>query len=139
MTADHVRTTVGPRVYDTWNLHELLSRGMDFFVMLSSLAGVMGHRGQGNYGCGNNFQDEFASFRRNQSLPAMAVGIGYLLSVGFVAKHDKYVDHVKAMGLKVMHTSDLHVLLATAIEGPSKHQGQVMCGLPFNEHDDAWY
>nr|QEE83323.1 polyketide synthase 2122 [Alternaria oxytropis] len=139
MTADHVRTTVGPKVHGTWNLHELLPRDMDFFVMLSSLAGVMGHRGQGNYGCGNNFQDEFASFRRSQGLPAMTIDIGYLLSVGFVAEHDEYVDHVKAMGLKVMHTSDLHGLLATAIEGPAHHPGQVMCGLPFNEHDDAWY
>ncbi|KAF1940979.1 hypothetical protein EJ02DRAFT_512715 [Clathrospora elynae] len=139
MTADNVRTTVGPKVHGTLNLHELLPRDMDFFVMLSSLAGVMGHRGQGNYGCGNNFQDEFASFRRSQGLPALTIDIGYLLSVGFVAEHDEYVDHVKAMGLKVMHTSDLHGLLATAIEGPSHHPGQVMCGLPFNEHDDAWY
>ncbi|EMD84807.1 hypothetical protein COCC4DRAFT_179820 [Bipolaris maydis ATCC 48331] len=139
MTADNVRKTVGPKVHGTWNLHELLPRDMDFFVMLSSLAGVMGHRGQGNYGCGNNFQDEFAAFRRGQGLPAMTIDIGYLLSVGFVAEHDEYVDHVKAMGLKVMQTSDLHGLLATAIEGPSKHPGQVMCGLPFNEHDDAWY
>ncbi|KAE8834902.1 hypothetical protein PTNB85_06235 [Pyrenophora teres f. teres] len=139
MTADHVRTTVGPKVHGTWNLHELLPRDMDFFIMLSSLAGVMGHRGQGNYGCGNNFQDEFASFRRSQGLPALTIDIGYLLSVGFVAEHDEYVDHVKAMGLKVMHTSDLHGLLATAIEGPSHHPGQVMCGLPFNEHDDNWY
>ncbi|KAI2485626.1 Mycocerosic acid synthase [Pyrenophora tritici-repentis] len=139
MTADHVRTTVGPKVHGTLNLHELLPPDMDFFVMLSSLAGVMGHRGQGNYGCGNNFQDEFASFRRGQGLPALTIDIGYLLSVGFVAEHDEYVDHVKAMGLKVMHTSDLHGLLATAIEGPSHHPGQVMCGLPFNEHDDNWY
>ncbi|RMZ66024.1 beta-ketoacyl synthase domain-containing [Pyrenophora seminiperda CCB06] len=139
MTADHVRTTAGPKVHGTWNLHELLPRDMDFFVMLSSLAGVMGHRGQGNYGCGNNFQDEFASFRRSQGLPALTIDIGYLLSVGFVAEHDEYVDHVKAMGLKVMHTSDLHGLLATAIEGPSHHPGQIMCGLPFNEHDDNWY
>ncbi|KAH4186698.1 hypothetical protein HBI81_132540 [Parastagonospora nodorum] len=139
MTAASVRRTVGPKVHGTWNLHELLPRDMDFFVMLSSLAGVMGHRGQGNYGCGNNFQDEFAAFRRSQGLPAMTIDIGYLLSVGFVAEHDEYVDHVKAMGLKVMHTSDLHGLLATAIEGPAHHPAQVMCGLPFNEHDDAWY
>jgi acyl transferase domain-containing protein/NADPH:quinone reductase-like Zn-dependent oxidoreductase/SAM-dependent methyltransferase len=139
MTANHIRTTVGPKVHGTWNLHNLLPRDMDFFVMLSSLAGVMGHRGQGNYGCGNNFQDEFAAFRRSQGLPAMTIDIGYLLSVGFVAEHDEYVDHVKAMGLKVMHTSDLHGLLATAMEGPSRHPGQVMCGLPFNEHDEAWY
>lgn len=139
MNAEHVRKTVGPKVHGTWNLHELLPRDMDFFVMLSSLAGVMGHRGQGNYGCGNNFQDEFASFRRSQGLPALTIDIGYLLSVGFVAEHNEYVDHVKAMGLKVMHTSDLHGLLATAIEDPARTPSQIMCGLPFNEHDDAWY
>ncbi|WYZ36704.1 hypothetical protein EsH8_II_000210 [Colletotrichum jinshuiense] len=139
MTADHVRTTVGPKVHGTWNLHELLPRDLDFFVMLSSLAGVMGHRGQGNYGCGNIFQDYFASFRRSQGLRAMTIDIGYLLSVGFVAEHDEYVDHVKAMGLKVMHKSDLHGLMATALEGSDAHPPQVMCGLPYNEHDDAWY
>ncbi|KAF6826616.1 polyketide synthase [Colletotrichum plurivorum] len=139
MTADHVRTTVGPKVHGTWNLHELLPRDLDFFVMLSSLAGVMGHRGQGNYGCGNIFQDYFAAYRRSQGLRAMTIDIGYLLSVGFVAEHDEYVDHVKAMGLKVMHKSDLHGLMATALEGSEAHPPQVMCGLPFNEHDDAWY
>ncbi|UQC74786.1 beta-ketoacyl synthase domain-containing protein [Colletotrichum lupini] len=139
MTADHVRTTVGPKVRGTWNLHELLPRDLDFFVMLSSLAGVMGHRGQGNYGCGNIFQDYFAAYRRSQGLRAMTIDIGYLLSVGFVAEHDEYVDHVKAMGLKVMHKSDLHGLMATALEGSEAHPPQVMCGLPYNEHDDAWY
>jgi hypothetical protein len=28
----------------------------------------------------------------------MTIDIGYLLSVGFVAEHDEYVDHVKSMG-----------------------------------------
>lgn len=139
MTPANVRTTVGPKVLGTWNLHELLPRDLDFFVMLSSLAGVMGHRGQGNYGCGNIFQDEFASYRRNLGLRAMTIDIGYLLSVGFVAENNEYVDHVKSMGLKVMHKSDLHGLLATAIEGSESHPGQVMCGLPYNEHNDAWY
>ncbi|KAF5636495.1 polyketide synthase [Fusarium sp. NRRL 52700] len=139
MTANDVRTTIGPKVHGTWNLHELLPKNLDFFVMLSSLAGVMGHRGQGNYGCGNIFQDYFAAFRRSQGLRAMTIDIGYLLSVGFVAEHDEYVDHVKAMGLKVMHKSDLHGLMATALQGSDAHPPQVMCGLPYNEHDDAWY
>ncbi|KAM0080224.1 Highly reducing polyketide synthase alt5 [Fusarium odoratissimum] len=139
MMADHVRTTIGPKVHGTWNLHELLPKDLDFFVMLSSLAGIMGHRGQSNYGCGNIFQDYFAAFRRSQGLRAMTIDIGYLLSVGFVAEHDEYVDHVKAMGLKVMHKSDLHGLMATALEGSNAHPPQVMCGLPYNEQDDAWY
>lgn len=139
MTAAHVRKTVGPKVHGTWNLHELLPRDMDFFVMLSSLAGVMGHRGQGNYGCGNIFQDYFASYRRSQGQRAMTIDIGYLLSVGFVAEHDEYVDHVKAMGLKVMHNSDLHGLLSMAMEPEPKHPAQVMCGLPHNSYSDKWY
>lgn len=69
----------------------------------------------------------------------MTIDIGYLLSVGFVAEHDEYVDHVKAMGLKVMHNSDLHGLLATAMEGSDAHPAQVMCGLPFNEYEPQWY
>lgn len=144
MTSEHVRKTVGPKVHGTWNLHELLPRDMDFFVMLSSLAGVMGHRGQGNYGCGNIFQDYFASYRRSQGLRAMTIDIGYLLSVGFVAEHDEYVDHVKAMGLKVMHNSDLHGLLSIAMEesqgtAQPNHPAQIMCGLPHNEYSESWY
>ncbi|KAJ0106987.1 hypothetical protein J7T55_011082 [Diaporthe amygdali] len=142
MTANHVRKTVGPKVHGTCNLHDLLPRDLDFFVMLSSLAGVMGHRGQGNYGCGNIFQDYFASYRRSQGLRAMTIDIGYLLSVGFVAEHDEYVDHVKAMGLKVMHNSDLHGLLSIAMEHsntPLHHPAQIMCGLPHNSYSEGWY
>jgi hypothetical protein len=28
----------------------------------------------------------------------MTIDVGYLLSVGFVAEHDEYLDHVKSMG-----------------------------------------
>ncbi|TEA15218.1 Highly reducing polyketide synthase alt5 [Colletotrichum sidae] len=145
MTAADVRATVGPKVHGTLNLHDALPRSLDFFVMLSSLAGVMGHRGQGNYGCGNVFQDHLAAHRRALGLRAMTVDVGYLVSVGFVAEHDEYVDHVRAMGLRVMRTSDLHGLVATALEGSRAHPPQVMCGLPCGERrhddddDDKWY
>ncbi|RDW64648.1 beta-ketoacyl synthase-containing protein [Coleophoma cylindrospora] len=139
MTVEHLRITVGPKVHGTWNLHDMLPKDLDFFVMLSSLAGVMGHRGQGNYGAGNIFQDQFASFRRTQGLRAMTIDIGYLLSVGFVAEHDEYVDHVKSMGLKVMNNNDLHGLMSIAMKGTEAHPPQIMIGLPTNEYDDSWY
>jgi acyl transferase domain-containing protein/NADPH:quinone reductase-like Zn-dependent oxidoreductase/SAM-dependent methyltransferase len=143
MTAAHVRTTVGPKIKGTWNLHSLLPKQLDFFVCLSSLAGVMGHRGQGNYGIGNIFQDVFSSFRRSQGLRASTIDIGYLLSVGFVAQNTQYVDHVRAMGLKVMTNADLHGLMASAIDyddkSPEDCPAQIMCGLPFGEYDEKWY
>lgn len=74
----------------------------------------------------------------------MTIDIGYLLSVGFVAEHDEYVDHVKAMGLKVMHNSDLHGLLSIAMEPSAEskqphHPTQIMCGLPHNSYSESWY
>lgn len=80
----------------------------------------------------------------------MTIDIGYLLSVGFVAEHDEYVDHVKAMGLKVMHNSDLHGLLSVAMEEAqaatvaarpeqARHPAQIMCGLPHNSYSESWY
>nr|URN71259.1 alternapyrone polyketide synthase [Menisporopsis theobromae] len=143
MTAAHVRTTVGPKIKGTWNLHNLLPKQLDFFVCLSSLAGVMGHRGQGNYGIGNIFQDVFSSFRRAQGLKACTIDIGYLLSVGFVAQNTQYVDHVRSMGLKVMTNADLHGLMASAVDCSEANAddcpAQIMCGLPFGEYDEKWY
>ncbi|KAH8588309.1 beta-ketoacyl synthase domain-containing protein [Bisporella sp. PMI_857] len=139
MTVEHLRVTVGPKVHGTWNLHDMLPKDLDFFVMLSSLAGVMGHRGQGNYGAGNIFQDNFSIFRRSQGLRAMTIDISFLLSVGFVAEHDEHVDHVKSLGLKVMLNSDLHGLMAIAMEGTEAHPAQVICGLPVGEYQESWY
>jgi hypothetical protein len=125
--------------------------------MIKNLISAQGHRGQGNYGAGNVFQDYFASFRRSQGLRAMTIDIGYLLSVGFVAEHDEYVDHVKSMGkshakdfekyqpltcplgLKVMNNNDLHGLMAIAMKGSQAHPAQIMIGLPTNEYKDSWY
>lgn len=168
MTVDQFRAAVGPKVFDpppgtfrcvvlglantiiqvhgTWNLHELLPRDMDFFVMLSSLAGIAGHRGQGNYGAGNVFQDVMAAHRRGQGLPAMTIDISYLLSTGFVAEHDEFVENVKRMGLKLMQKNDFHGLMASTLEGPASllENGrpvppQVMMGLPIGEYSEAWY
>ena len=41
-----------PKVQGSWNLHELLPRDLDHFVMLSSATGVLGNRSQANYAAG---------------------------------------------------------------------------------------
>jgi hypothetical protein len=49
--------------FAAWNLHHCLPRDMDFFILLSSVAGLVGNRGQANYAAGNTFQDALASHR----------------------------------------------------------------------------
>ncbi|CAH0023222.1 unnamed protein product [Clonostachys rhizophaga] len=80
-------TAVRPKVHGSWNLHNLLPRDMDFFVLLSSAAGTIGNRSQANYNAGNVFQDALARHRITNNLPCSVLDLGTVLGVGYVAEH----------------------------------------------------
>ncbi|MBM7769828.1 acyl transferase domain-containing protein/thioesterase domain-containing protein [Actinokineospora baliensis] len=75
LTLDRVDTALRAKVTAAINLHELTA-DLDAFVLFSSLAGVFGAAGEGNYGPGNAFLDAFAHYRRAQGLPATAIAWG---------------------------------------------------------------
>ncbi len=66
MSFDAWQELVASKVAGTWNLHEAMPRGMDFFIMLASVASTCGTRGQANYAAGNAFQNAVAHYPRRR-------------------------------------------------------------------------
>ncbi|MEW2157958.1 type I polyketide synthase [Streptomyces sp. NPDC007189] len=77
LTQEHLDTVLAAKVDTALHLHELTrDTGLRAFVLYSSLAGVFGGAGQGNYAAANAFLDAFAHQRRAQGLPAQSLAWG---------------------------------------------------------------
>ena len=70
---------MAPKVFGAWNLHRLtLSSDLDFFVLFSAAATLIGSPGQGNYTAANAFMDGLAHHRKAKGLVALEHRLGRL-------------------------------------------------------------
>ncbi|POR37432.1 Polyketide synthase [Tolypocladium paradoxum] len=101
MTITEWNTAVDPKVKGTWNLHRAsvsAKADLDFFVLFSSLSGIIGQPGQTNYAGANTFLDAFSQHRSNLGLPACSIEIGAVEEVGYMAEHESVMQKLKAAG-----------------------------------------
>ena len=91
---------LAPKVQGAWNLH-VLTRGMplDFFVMYSSAASLLGSPGQGNYAAANAFLDALAHHRRKLGLPGQSINWGAFSEVGLAAAQENRGERLSYRGI----------------------------------------
>ncbi|PVI02966.1 KR-domain-containing protein [Periconia macrospinosa] len=101
MTIDQWNEASLPKTKGTWNLHNKTVSAnidLDFFVIFSSLSGVVRQPGQANYASTNTFLDAFVQYRNSLSLAASVIGIGAVQGIGYVSKNQGLMQKMEDSG-----------------------------------------
>jgi polyketide synthase 7 len=118
LTPERVDAVLRAKVDGAWNLHEL-TKDLDLsaFVMFSSMAGIVGTPGQGNYAAANGFLDGLAAYRRAHGLAGLAVAWGLWEQTSAMTRHlaDRDKARMSRVGLAPMSTENALRLFDTAM------------------------
>ncbi|AFZ33823.1 Phenylalanine racemase (ATP-hydrolyzing), Mycocerosate synthase [Stanieria cyanosphaera PCC 7437] len=98
LTKEKFTKVISPKVQGAWNLHQATQNlSLDFFVMFSSAASILGSSGQANYCAANAFLDNLAHYRRSLGLPALTINWGAWDEIG-MATNTKLFSNTKLIG-----------------------------------------
>lgn len=116
MTVDDLQKVLDPKVAGTAYLDELFSSPtLDFFILFSSLASVVGNRGQSNYGAANLFMTSLAARRKRQGLAGSVLDIGMVLGIGYVSQTGVYESTLRKFNYMAISEQKFHVMFTEAI------------------------
>ncbi|KAJ5628298.1 hypothetical protein N7490_010526 [Penicillium lividum] len=109
-----------PKVQGTWNLHNATMASniyLDFFLLFSSLSGIVGQVGQANYASANTFLDAFVHYRAGLNLPCTAIDLGAMKGIGYLSNSSNahLLKKMQGTGWSVVHETELLAALDLAM------------------------
>lgn len=89
---------------------------LDYFVVLSSAAGILGSRGQGAYAAANTFLDSFVRYRVNKGLPGISLNLTAVTGAGYLADNaERQEDIIRNFGNETVNEDEVLALLSAAV------------------------
>jgi 3-oxoacyl-(acyl-carrier-protein) synthase/NAD(P)-dependent dehydrogenase (short-subunit alcohol dehydrogenase family)/acyl carrier protein len=99
LTLAELMATLKPKLLGGWALQRL-DLELDFFVSLSSVAGVWGSRNQAHYAAANRFLDVLAQYRQSRGEPGASIAWGPWAGTGMATDADRAA--LAGMGLAAL-------------------------------------
>ncbi|PYI04412.1 putative polyketide synthase [Aspergillus sclerotiicarbonarius CBS 121057] len=115
MTIEDYTAVLGPKHTGTWNLHHHLPKDLDWFIMLSSISGIIGNATQAAYAAGSTFMDSFAAYRNSLGFPTVSLDLGVITDVGYLAENTELASKMAKQGFQGTDTPTLMSLIEAAI------------------------
>lgn len=116
------------KVDGTQNLHRAMKEheaNLDFFVLFSSMASLVGTVGQSNYAAANSFLDSFAQYRRQCGLVASVLNLGAVEDIGCVHRDPAVLNRAKFTAARLIQEDIvLDALHAAILHGKPSYQGR---------------
>ncbi|KAM0809251.1 hypothetical protein AB5N19_09594 [Seiridium cardinale] len=129
MSFEDYQKVIRSKVASAWNIHNaLLSTPLDFFIAISSAAGIVGNRGQAAYAAANTFLDAFVQYRVRLGLPASSIDLAAVADVGYLADNAARQDEVmKNLGGESIKETVVLALIMAAVKGSMRQSCNNQC------------
>ncbi|KAH6876757.1 polyketide synthase [Thelonectria olida] len=118
MSLEDLEIAIRPKILGSIHLDRIFHDvNLDFFVLISSISGVIGTVGQANYAAANAGVCSLSAQRRNRGLNSSCINVGMMNGVGYITQSDRNLDEAMER-LAVVHLSenDFRQSFAEAIE-----------------------
>ncbi|KAI8956755.1 KR domain-containing protein [Daldinia sp. FL1419] len=120
MTYENWRLATKPKTIGSWNLYQALGNDLDFFVFLSSSAGVIENCRQANCVAGNAFQDSLTRHITTVSrdgVNAGSIDLGSVLEAGMLVDGPETLDKLEMSGFFGIRLQDIKRIVEHAMTG----------------------
>lgn len=130
MSLEDWTESLAPKVRGTWNLHDLLPKDLDLFILISSFVGVIGNASQAAYSSASSFQDAFSTYRNQLGLPAITIDLGLITEIGYVADRDILESKLRSQGYEDISAAECLAIIEEALSQPfqSEKGGNLIAG-----------